>query len=542
MNDVSVLDCTLRDGGRIIDCAFDDRTTIGIFKQLNLAGIDIIEVGFLRDLSDYPGNSTFFADLKNVDSMFSELDVSNNCILTVFIDHGLYDIKKLPNASETCVKGIRYGFTKKEFLFQRETIVSEMNYIKKLGFKLYLQDVNTPGYSSKELIELCEMVNQISPISFGVVDTYGSMYLDDLEYLWSVVDRNLDESIAVDFHSHNNMEMSFALSQRIIELAQGRRKLIIDATLFGMGKCAGNLKTELLADYLVRKKNGNYSLDTLLDAIDWYIYRYEKDESWGYSIPAFLSGVYKSHPNNMIFLAKKYRLNNRDVRYILSEIDEEKRQRYDYDNIARIYNEYMADRIDDSKAMEALRKVFNKQKVLVLAPGQTIDSHSSEILKCYEEENPLVVSINFIPTQIQYDYVFFANTIHWEKNQDSIVHAKSILSSNIRSNTSDAFIVNYSDIISENHNYKDNSTIMLLNLLKELKVSSIYIAGFDGYKGKKIAYTSDFESSVYENDDAETLNMTISNMFNEYLKKTKNTISVQLITPSEYKIKEGNRI
>lgn len=61
MKNISILDCTLRDGGRIIDCAFPDQEIKEIADKLANAKIDIVEVGFLRDSRNvkYEGNSTF---------------------------------------------------------------------------------------------------------------------------------------------------------------------------------------------------------------------------------------------------------------------------------------------------------------------------------------------------------------------------------------------------------------------------------------------------------------------------------------------------
>ena len=49
MKNVKILDCTLRDGGRIINCAFPNSQIKDIAYRLADANIDIIEVGFLRD-------------------------------------------------------------------------------------------------------------------------------------------------------------------------------------------------------------------------------------------------------------------------------------------------------------------------------------------------------------------------------------------------------------------------------------------------------------------------------------------------------------
>ena len=40
---VQILDCTLRDGGRIINCNFENSTIKNITNELTDAGIDIVE-------------------------------------------------------------------------------------------------------------------------------------------------------------------------------------------------------------------------------------------------------------------------------------------------------------------------------------------------------------------------------------------------------------------------------------------------------------------------------------------------------------------
>ncbi len=65
---IYVLDCTLRDGGRIIDCQFEDQDILDISERLSKSGIDFVEVGFLRDWHnvEYKGNSTFFTSVEQI--------------------------------------------------------------------------------------------------------------------------------------------------------------------------------------------------------------------------------------------------------------------------------------------------------------------------------------------------------------------------------------------------------------------------------------------------------------------------------------------
>ncbi len=58
MKNIRILDCTLRDGGRIINCAFSNEEIKELSNRLADAKVDIIEVGFLRDHrnTDYRSN------------------------------------------------------------------------------------------------------------------------------------------------------------------------------------------------------------------------------------------------------------------------------------------------------------------------------------------------------------------------------------------------------------------------------------------------------------------------------------------------------
>ena len=48
MSKISILDCTLRDGGYVNNWTYGKETIAGITKGLEKAGVDIFELGFLR--------------------------------------------------------------------------------------------------------------------------------------------------------------------------------------------------------------------------------------------------------------------------------------------------------------------------------------------------------------------------------------------------------------------------------------------------------------------------------------------------------------
>lgn len=533
MKNVRLLDCTLRDGGRIINCAFPDEETKEISKRLANAKIDIIEVGFLRDGKsvNYSGNSTFFTD---VDQIRPFVDRTRQGVLYVaFIDYGMFDFDSLKAFDGTSIDGIRFGFTKKNYEEHHDEIISNLNSIKDKGYKLFIQGVNSLNYSDKEILELVGFVNNVHPYSFGIVDTYGAMYIEDVDRLYGLIDRNMLQDICINFHSHNNYQLSFGFAQEVIKLSRGTtRQVIIDATLSGMGKVAGNLNTELIVDYLVRKLHYDYEFDDILDLIDDYIYKYSIQHKWGYSIPAMMAGIYRSHPNNVIYLTEKFRLDTKDISNLLAMIEPEKRQRYDYDNIEKIYMEYVADKVDDSDTIDKLKKNIEGKEVFIMVPGNTLNTHRKKIDGYIIENAPIVISVNFV-ADYQYGMCFFGNQKRYNLLSTKRIGRQVIVSSNIHSGGSD-LVVNYHSLINRGYKYFENSTMMLLYLLKRVSPCKITIAGFDGFDIHSENYSDASFQEARHISEFETLNFEIGQMLAEFVETMEGKCDVNLLTPSIY--------
>ena len=68
MNNIKILDCTLRDGGYINNWNFGEDKIKKIFRNLCSANIDIIECGFIRS-GQYSKDSTVFSSMDQLKSM-----------------------------------------------------------------------------------------------------------------------------------------------------------------------------------------------------------------------------------------------------------------------------------------------------------------------------------------------------------------------------------------------------------------------------------------------------------------------------------------
>lgn len=387
------------------------------------------------------------------------------------------------------------------------------------------------------------MVNQVEPECLSIVDTFGSMYQEDLHRIFEIIHHNLLPSCRIGFHSHNNMQLSNALSQEFIRLSTGRRNIVIDGTISGMGRGAGNTPTELIVEYVNTHINGNYDMDSLLDTIDIYMDNIRSKCSWGYSTPFFVAGCYGAHVNNIAYLTQKNSIKSKDIRYVLNKIGAQARKRYDYVLLENTYMDLMKSNIDDSEDLEKLRKCIHDRKILILVPGSSVVTEKEKILKFVENENPIIIAVNFVPDYISADYIYTSNVRrfeYWRANTE-FEKALKIITSNIMEKSSDnkTYIISFTRLIKTGvWEHLDNSTILLLRLLDILNSRAIYIAGFDGYD-YKTKNTSNYISEDLElSSPAEnpvSRNIEISDMLKEYMETRENkNVPISFITPSRF--------
>lgn len=533
MNHIEIMDCTLRDGGYLVNKEFGDTVIKGIVDGLVTAGIDYIEVGFLQNEGFGEGRPVFRNTKDSLPYLPKDRRQSRFALLA---DYSRYSAENLNEYIDGGIDAVRECFFKSE----SQDAMGVCRDIQDKGYKLFIQPVDILGYSDKELLELIDRVNDLEPFCFSIVDTFGSMYQEDLHRVFELIHHNLTGTCRMGFHSHNNMQLSNALSQAFMQMSFGKRKVIIDGTLAGMGRGAGNTPTELAVQYACSHFGGIYDLDAILDILDSYMDYLKSRCSWGYSTQNLVAGMYGTHVNNVAYLLKKNSIRSREIRQILSAMGEQDRKRYDYSLLDRLFGELNRHKVDDSRTMEKLREGFSQQDLLVLAPGNSLATEKEKILDYIAEKKPVVISINFpaMGTLVP-DYAYFSNLnryFYWSIS-DGFASQKRILASNIKeeSENEEEFIVSFDRLVGRGE-YADNSTIMLLKLLDAFDISSIALAGFDGYSSENKASNYAMAEMELENVliELEKRNDEIGSMLTEYMAgRTKDT-PIFFITDSKF--------
>lgn len=517
-NNIMLLDCTLRDGGYVNNWVWGFQTARQIIKALTKARVDVVEVGFLRNVEKYDPNITVCNHIEELNRLLPEN--TGNTIYSGMAMRSNYDIKKLSPYSGKGIEMIR--ITAHDY-----DIAEGMEFaqeVKDKGYKLSINPINIMGYSDDRILWILDQVNNIHPYQFSIVDTFGSMKRRDLDRIASLVDNNIDGDIRVALHLHENMSLACLLSQNYVD-KRLQRPIAVDGSLMGMGRIPGNLPIELIADYLNDYSGTNYDIDFLLDAIQDYIAPIKGQSEWGYTPAYFLSARYNLHRNYAEHYLKKGDLTHRDINHILSRFDLSKKTAFDAKYADQLYSNYKNNTIEDKETLNILKEKLAGKNVLIVAPGASLLSHSDRIDEFIAAEMPVVIAINFVPENGCADYIFFSNAKRYSQFGGTSI--PSIATSNIKDINAE-YVINY-NTLSSTFTEGENSLVMLLKLLKNLNAGKISVAGADGYKDGKMQYFNNTlrDSTIHGNQ----FNIAVHDAI-ELL-----NLNVEYITPSAYDIR-----
>ncbi len=531
MKKAKLLDCTLRDGAYLVAKTFGNTVIHGIIEGLERANIDIIEFGFLQS-EEFGEGKTVYKNGRDASRFVPKKKC--NTMYTVLLDCSRYDIDLLDDNPGNSFDAVRVCFFKHE----QDEAVMFCQKINEKGYKFFVQPVDILGYSDKEMINLIEKTNPLRPYCFSIVDTFGSMYVEDLDRVYRLFDHNLSYESMIGFHSHNNMQMSNALSQEFLRMSQASRNVVVDTTVSGMGRGAGNTPTELVAQYMVDKLGYSYDIDAILDLIDTYMPGIRTKCEWGYSTPYFIAGCYSAHVNNISYLSNKNGIVSKDIRYILNKIGAQKRKRYDYGLLEETYAEYLSSNIDDSDSFASLEAMLKDRNIIILVPGKTLALAMSKVKKIQKDRNAVVISVNHITEHLKSDIVFISNSNRYNywKNDESFVSIPKIFTSNLDyAKTEKDFVVSYKRVLKCGWENMDNSTILLLRLLDKLHVASIGIAGFDGYDYIQNAnYSITDMERVVSADSVIKINKELTSMLADICETKNKSTALYFVTPSRF--------
>lgn len=475
MKSIKVLDVTLRDGGCVNDFNFGQSYMEKILAAQEASGVDVIEMGYIDENKGSTAGRTQYVNEQVITECLLK-HKKEGVTYVAMMDYGKYNVDNLQPRSKGSIDGLRVAFHKKNM----HDIIPVGRKIMEKGYMLFIQPMITLRYSDAELLEFIEMVNSELPNASGfyIVDSFGEMRPNDMSRVLNLVDHNLIPTMTLGFHSHNNLQMSYSNACALLQFPTNR-SLMLDSSIMGMGKGAGNLNTELLLEHLNLYYGKDYKISPLLEVIDKVINQLHSEYYWGYAPEYYLSSANHCTPSYAGHFYNKHMLPIDQVGELLSMIDEGKKISFDKNYAEELYRTYNENKtVDDTEAVKDLEKAFKGKRVLVIAPGKSVATHRDAI-DTYMKEDVVTIGLN-LTEDIKVDYLL---TTRAEVFDMAVSEGKKVITtSNVSKGTrGNVKILDYKRWIEVGERTHDSSSVICLNLLKAIGVKDIALAGFDGF-------------------------------------------------------------
>lgn len=407
--------------------------------------------------------------------------------------------------------------------------------VKALGYQVFSQLVSITSYSDEELREVIRLVNECHPFAVSMVDTYGLCDAPKLAHIVEVIDQQLAPDICLGYHAHNNFQLGYANAVSVLNSGIDR-EVLVDGTLYGMGKSAGNAPLELLAMYMNLNHGKNYDLGQIQEAISTCVLDMYHKKPWGYTLFYYIAASNGCHPDYVSYLMNKRTLSVSAVNEILQRIPEEKKLGKDKKMIEALYLDYQKRECEDAETLDVLKQQLLGRQVLMLGPGNTCRTEEDKITAFIREKQPFVVSVNYIAERFPLDAVFLTNSRRYLQMSNKLRNPENkklplIATSNIRLvDEKNVRTVNYAQLIDETAEFPDNSMMMMIRLLHNVGVKKIALAGFDGYTADNVNFFDVNMEYSFVKEKADSLNESGRAFF----KNIKDQANILFVTTSHY--------
>ena len=287
---IKVLDCTIRDGGLVNGHDFSLEFVRKVYEGVSKAGVDWFEIGYMNSPHLVPGSNRGPWRCCTPELVRAATEgIENGAGIAVMVDVGRVDMCGFPAASLCPVGMVRVASYVKDI----DKAIAMTRTFGDLGYGTTINVMAISRDRGPDLDEAFDQCERESPATaIYLVDSFGALYQEEIEALVARARRWIPGK-ELGFHGHNNQQLAF--SNTIEAIMHGVNYL--DATVYGMGRAAGNCTLELLLGFL---KNPRYDVRPVLDLVGGEFVPLRRKHEWGYIIPHMIAGQMNMHPQDAL--------------------------------------------------------------------------------------------------------------------------------------------------------------------------------------------------------------------------------------------------
>ncbi|WP_018879428.1 aldolase catalytic domain-containing protein [Thioalkalivibrio sp. ALE9] len=387
--ELTLLDCTLRDGGYYNGWCFSDALVERYLSVMGKAGVDIVEIGFRsRKVDDFYGPYAFSSD-----QWLSSLPLPEGVTLGVMCnakelletedpEQVVHELFAPRDESPVSLVRIAAHFN------EVEACAPAVRALSRLGYQVGLNLMQATGRPREELEAKAAFAATLPLDVLYFADSFGNMEPVDIEGMVDALRSQWSGALGV--HTHDNMGNALANTMRACESGC----TWLDATVLGMGRGAGNLRTETLLLELDRRGiRAGQEMDALLDLVVGEFGDLQTEHGWGPSIFYHLSALYNVHPTYVQEMLTSERYSHHDVIAALKRLGNLDARSF----CPRLLSHASSSHVSENEGALDVTGRLEGRTVLILGSGDQVSKHCSALEQFISRERPYVISTNWNP-------------------------------------------------------------------------------------------------------------------------------------------------
>lgn len=383
---LTILDCTLRDGGYYNNWDFSVDVTNAYLDSMRAACVDVVELG-LRSLINkgFKGANAFTTDM-----YLRELDIPDGLQVAVMIN-GIELLGDLPleavldrlfpiPRNSSVVTVVRVACHVGEFV----RCLPASRWLKDRGYTVGFNLMQIADRPEAEIEELGRAASGYPVDVLYFADSLGGMNPEQTIKIINWIRRGWSGALGV--HTHDNM--GFALQNSLTAIEHG--VTWVDSTVTGMGRGPGNARTEELLIEVGEMRHQQVNIVPLMKLVRSYFQPLKKECGWGSNTYYYLSGKYGIHPTYIQEMLGDARYSEEDIFAAISHLKNEGGKKFSFDSLDATLHFYR----EASGGNWSPRNRIEGKCVLILGAGSSVIEHRRAIESYIEAKRPVVLALN----------------------------------------------------------------------------------------------------------------------------------------------------
>jgi len=387
-DDIKLLDCTLRDGGYYNSWDFPRSLVEKYLKALDESRVEVLELG----LRTFASNGFYGPYVFTSDIFLSSLSLPTYSKIAVMINAGdlIKHASGIVSAIDTLFderKNSPIEIVRVAAHIHEITHIPEItDALKAKGYTVIVNLMQVSRINSNELSKIALGLSNCEAIEvLYFADSLGNMNKEDVIRCVRALRKGWKGELGI--HTHNNMER--ALENSLVAANEGVTWL--DATLQGMGRGAGNAKTEVLIGEIERLFGKSYNPESLISICMTDIEELKSKYRWGPNPLYYFSAKENIHPTYVQTMHSDLGHDPNVVMSVLKKLRGENSHTFSSRNLT---NALLGSEIQSKENGWSPSDLLDAGDFVILGAGQSVEEYLDDIRNFISNNKVSVLSVN----------------------------------------------------------------------------------------------------------------------------------------------------